>query len=106
MITITYMTREKKQKPAFEISINGHAQSDVKGKDLVCCAVSTLIETLYAFFCLAQEDFSIELNEEGQIAAIKGRGIYAMHSFDQTLTGLKLLAKQYPDNVEVIHIRK
>lgn len=61
MIEITIKPRE--------IIIKGHAKSDVKGKDLVCCAVSTLYYSLVANL-LTYTD-KIEYDGENGYARVK-----------------------------------
>ena len=52
-----------------EITIKGHAGADKKGKDLVCCAVSTLYYALVAN--LLQHTQDIEYDGEDGYARVK-----------------------------------
>ena len=62
---------EIKIKPR-EITIKGHAGSDKKGKDLVCCAVSTLYYSLVANLLENVKDKSdVEYDGEDGYARVK-----------------------------------
>ena len=62
---------EIKIKPR-EVVIKGHAGSDKKGKDLVCCAVSTLYYSLVANLLVNAKDKSdIEYDGEDGYARVK-----------------------------------
>lgn len=83
---------------------NGHAGHN-PGNDIVCSAVSCLLQTLYAGLeikCDAkvdrhQEDGRFELQAEyydGNRAAVRA-------VFGTIITGLELIGREYPANVKV-----
>ena len=99
MINITF-------KPnTYELEITGHAGHDVKGKDIVCAAVSTLFYTLGQALFESGVLFKDELvfkDEDGH-GYIKGYtnrynedDVNAI--FWTILTGFEMLANQYPEN--------
>jgi uncharacterized protein YsxB (DUF464 family) len=105
MITITYKAHGKKHK----LSIEGHAESGEAGKDLICCAVSTL------FYTLAQS--MIEANHEGMLAKTpsiheeNGNGTIscvANGKYEANISliwwtiinGFMLLEENYPQNIK------
>ncbi|SDG47786.1 ribosomal-processing cysteine protease Prp [Desulfosporosinus hippei] len=82
MITITVGDNSLKAE--------GHANYDLPGKDIVCSAVSTLMQTL-------------ELRGE----ATKAKGYMFVHTDDKEalqlcLDGLKMIERNFPVYVEVI----
>ena len=100
MIEITF-------KPnTYELEINGHAGHDVKGKDIVCAAVSTLFYTLGQALMesgIFHED-ELEFKDEegnGYIGCSCKR--YYEESIESIywpiMVGFKMLANQYPENV-------
>lgn len=103
MITIRYNHYEN----AYSLRVEGHAEFADKGKDIVCAAVSILAQS-----CIASID---KMRRAGYIRApTVDRGtasIYIDFYGDEpesdvfllaTITGLKLLAENYPDNVKFI----
>ena len=77
------------------VSLEGHAGSDVYGRDLVCAAVSALVLTLAA---------NVEGMEGAEIFLEAGNsqvqcGLEAAEVFDCVCKGFALLAKKYPDYV-------
>ena len=98
MINITF-------KPeAFELKLDGHANYEESGKDIVCSAVSTLFYTLgNALF--QSVDMLIEpptFNEEKGFLSCKPKEEYIVNitRTDWTiLVGLEMVAENYPQNV-------
>lgn len=89
------------EKDSFGICANGHADYN-PGNDIVCSAVSALLQTLYAgleLFCgtaVDQEQESGSFVLEGQMDSEGARVL-----FDSTLFGLGLIEREYPDNVRI-----
>lgn len=84
----------KKEANTIEVAVTGHSYTNEPGKDLVCCAISTLIQTLafYLDYEKADNEFVIEegnsyiktvLNPKTEIAA------------EAILFGIEQIAKQY-----------
>lgn len=100
MINITF-------KPnTYELEITGHAGHGVKGKDIVCAAVSTLFYTLGQALAEDEEMLMEELvfkDKEGH-GYIKGvpEPMYLPdieRIYNTIFVGFKMLARQYPDNI-------
>ena len=88
------------------VSAKGHAEFN-PGNDIVCSAVSALMQTLYA---------GLEMQCYAQCILSKGDGRYEIDCaigdnrgevkalFDSIVFGLHLIAKEYPENVRVERI--
>ena len=104
MIQVAY------ERESHRLTVKGHAQSAVKGKDLICAAVSTLVFTLAQnIYELEDKGFLTEhvvkLDEGDAELACDGQyhRCYKL-VFDTICTGLELLAAEYPDNVIYIEV--
>lgn len=99
MINITF-------KPnTYELEITGHAGHDVKGKDIVCAAVSTLFYTLGQALAepgVLHED-ELEFKDEEGHGYIKGVSNPMCANgdiiYNTILIGFNMLANQFPENV-------
>jgi uncharacterized protein YsxB (DUF464 family) len=96
VIEIVFVVRE--DDLGFEAK--GHALFDNKGKDLVCCAVSTLIQN----WRLSSQALSGQTPEYNQDAG-KARGKIKRTRdtellFDSLRLGLEALERQYPDHIK------
>jgi uncharacterized protein YsxB (DUF464 family) len=77
------------------IEVSGHANSDVCGKDLVCCAVSTLIQSVsnYSYFVEITKDKAIILNTlPYKVTALR----------DYLISSLTDLSEQFPENINIV----
>lgn len=80
------------------LEVIGHANYAPKGKDIVCSAVSTLLQhTIY------NAESYVKINEDGNYNVVfntSDRDTYVLlKSFERSI---KQLAKQYPDNIKVV----
>ena len=80
------------------LEVIGHANYAPKGKDIVCSAVSTLVQhTIY------NAESYVKSNEDGNYNVLfdtSDRGTYVLlWSF---IRSIKQLAKQYPDYIKVV----
>lgn len=84
------------------IRAKGHAGHGVSGTDIVCAAISTLLQSLteYALESSVLEVVSLTLNEGDADITIKGDS----ECFDMTIIGLEMIAETYPDNVKMADI--
>jgi uncharacterized protein YsxB (DUF464 family) len=107
MITITYQAKGKKHK----LSIEGHAEHGEQGKDLVCCAVSTLFYTLAQSLLSSYEEGMLvkapsihDDNGNGTIKCVAYPKYEANISLIWwTITnGFMLLEQNYPENIKII----
>lgn len=85
-----------------ELKAKGHAKAGEHGKDLVCAAISALVQTLAQYLedTNAAGDYR---HESGDVAIRAAPGLLKRRrirlAFRQTMTGLRVLANQYPGNV-------
>ena len=84
------------------IRAKGHAGYGGSGTDIVCAAISTLLQSLteYALESSVLEVVSLTLNEGDADITIKGDS----ECFDMTIIGLEMIAETYPDNVKMADI--
>jgi uncharacterized protein YsxB (DUF464 family) len=77
------------------VEITGHANSDVYGKDLVCCAVSVLVQSVANFSSF------IEINggEATVLSELAKRSPVLRDYLNKSLTDL---ANQFPDNIKIV----
>lgn len=103
MITVEY--KMPKGEGKYEIMLEGHAGYDESGKDIVCSAVSVLIETLAIMLeklgCMETDislmpglahvicDTSMNTEKEREIQAV----------FEFTAEGIEALAASYEKNI-------
>jgi hypothetical protein len=92
---------EIKLKPR-EVVITGHAKSDVKGKDLVCCAVSTLYYSLIANLLHYTNDIEYDGEEGHARVFIKKYNAGAARSYRFFKIAIKELEKKYPTFIKIL----
>lgn len=86
------------------ISINGHANYAVIGHDIVCAAVSALVQTFIASVEeLTTDKLEATVNEQGQIQTIQYKNLSApgqvlLGSF---FVGIRMIADSYPRNLKL-----
>lgn len=91
------------------LEVTGHAGWAPRGSDLVCAGVSVLTATLAAAVTELWEQG--RLNTQPEIAMGKGKAKIlcreetpeALQAFQTVLSGYRLLARQYPQNVVLIN---
>lgn len=107
MIIVRYYPTE------YEISLSGHANTNKKGRDIVCAAVSTLFYTLANALELSSKHIGTSLTvedeedlEEKRICCrpIKGHEKAVQQTFWTILVGLRTLASQYPNAIKLVEI--
>lgn len=79
----------------------GHASYAPAGQDIVCAAVSCLMQTL-AYSAAEDESTSscIHQGEDGPVVSVEaGDSVLMRDKFELVADGLDLLAEQYPENV-------
>lgn len=94
------MIRITRVSPAC-VTLEGHACSDVYGKDLICAAVSTLALTLAA---------NVEGKENAEVSLQPGNSRISCHLeaagvFDCICKGFQLLAEKFPEYVCFSEVR-
>lgn len=88
---------------SFAIEAKGHALFDTNGKDLVCCAVSTLLQS---WQLSTQGLLGIEvdvLKDKDFFRGTAKRTDKSQLLFDSMSISLKMLAEQYPKNIKIIY---
>ena len=99
MIKIIYVTDPEGGK--LTMRAEGHAGYAPAGQDIVCAAVSCLMQTL-AYSAAEDEHTSscIYQGEEGPVLNVEaGDSVLMRDKFELVADGLDLLAEQYPENV-------
>ena len=99
MIKIIYVTDPEGGK--LTMRAEGHAGYAPAGQDIVCAAVSCLMQTL-AYSAAEDEHTSscIYQGKEGPVVSVKaGDSVLMRDKFELVADGLDLLAEQYPENV-------
>ena len=81
------------------IVINGHANSGKAGQDLVCSACSIL---MYTAIEALKECATVEMSDSGYCSIkLNDHSLISRVRLDTILTGYRLLARDYPNNVSV-----
>ena len=99
MIKIIYVTDPEGGK--LTMRAEGHAGYAPAGQDIVCAAVSCLMQTL-AYSAAEDEHTSscIYQGKDGPVVSVKaGDSVLMRDKFELVADGLTLLAEQYPENV-------
>ena len=99
MIKIIYVTDPEGGK--LTMRAEGHAGYAPAGQDIVCAAVSCLLQTL-AYSAAEDEHTSscIYQGKEGPVVSVEtGDSVLMRDKFELVADGLTLLAEQYPENV-------
>ena len=99
------MTEVKYNRLELELSVRGHAGYAEAGKDIVCAGVSALFFAAYAE--LKNRDFKYFADLDDGYAMLKAYpSAEERHTclviFDTVVAGLKNIAQQYPDNIQLI----
>ena len=103
MITVTAL---REQGTVVGFNVSGHAEMGEYGEDLVCAAVSAVVQTAIlgiSEVCRIQAGVSIE---EGQTSCILEKGVTedeqkrAAIVFDTMLAGLKSIQASYPKTLK------
>lgn len=83
------------------LQVDGHADYDAEGKDIVCSAVSAVAQSL-AFYLQATPGVRADtVAKKGDMRVISGHGDTVHEAFRLTAIGLAEIAKQYPQHVKV-----
>lgn len=90
------------------LEVGGHADYDVIGKDIVCAGVSMITSALIGVLEDAQTrgrtTFAYK-DEEGQLTVWADPNMGSMQEiksyFRMCVKGMRMLAEQYPKNVEI-----
>lgn len=102
MIRIRYLPEE------FSVTITGHAGSDEPGKDLVCCAVSTIaqcmvhdLEALHGGM-IKKAEYKVQPgNFHLRVVPCEYRRITIRTIYDTFINSLQYVADNYPEYVDM-----
>lgn len=97
MIKIEMMDTDK----GYSLAASGHAGYAPAGQDIVCAAVSCLMQTLA--YSAAEDEHTSSCSyqgKDGPVVSVKaGDSVLMRDKFELVADGLTLLAEQYPENV-------
>lgn len=92
------------QRNSGSITIKGHAGYAPIGQDIVCAAVSTLVQAFLASVEeLTADEITALRNQQGQIETIQYRDLSdgAQLLMDSFFVGLRMIADSYPSNLKL-----
>lgn len=98
MITIIYDEKEKDMI----LQASGHAGYAEKGSDIVCAAVSALMQTLA--YSVDGGTVTRSQDDCNTLTVQAEQSFDNMAKFELVTDGLMLLAKQYPENVQFVNL--
>jgi len=89
------------------VSMVGHANSAPKGEDLVCCAASTLFQTLVFYVSKQEEDGlvkinELELDEEVKLLVFRSSDRSILGAYEMFLDGINVLIENFPKNISLL----
>lgn len=99
MIKVKFSIDNKNLKT---IEVNGHAYFDIKGNDIVCSAVSSVLYScLNSFKCLNKND--VELKDgHCKISNLEKLDEHDLTVVEVFKKGIELISNEYPKNVKII----
>ena len=93
---------EKQNSRYKKITMTGHAEYDVIGKDIVCSAASSIVTTtVNGILCLDKESLSYLVSKKGMIIEIKNDNKNTQKLIGNMVSLFKELEVNYPTNNEV-----
>lgn len=98
MITIIYDEKEKDMI----LQASGHAEYAPKGQDIVCAAVSALMQTLA--YSVDGGTVTRSQDDCNTLTVQAEQSFDNMAKFELVTDGLMLLAKQYPENMRFVNL--
>lgn len=81
------------------IEVKGHADSAPKGQDLICCAVSTIVQTAL-LGCESHVKGCRSFKNEGYMKFVSPSTLETRAILRTAMVGLVALAEQYPESFE------
>lgn len=98
MITIIYDEKGKDMS----LQASGHAGYAPKGQDIVCAAVSTLMQSLA--YSVDSGTVTCDPGGDNILRVQANRSLDTLAKFELVIDGLYLLAQQYPENVQLMNL--
>lgn len=80
----------------------GHAEYAPKGQDIVCAAVSTLMQSLA--YSVDSGTVTCDPGGDNILRVQASRSLDTLAKFELVMDGLCLLAQQYPENVRLMNL--
>lgn len=85
------------------LTITGHAGYAPHGQDIVCAAVSTLVQTFFeSVQALTADEITVDFGPGKAVIQYGNLSDAAKLLEDSLFVGLNLIADNYPDNVRVL----
>lgn len=99
---IKIIITKNNNKEVTNLNVNGHANHDKYGNDIVCAAISTLIQFAREFLDVYSHNVKIEY-KDGQISNFKiNNSIFPINNLFQTMVSLlEDVEEQYPLNLKL-----
>ena len=104
---------ESKDGKSGRLTVSGHAGADVRGRDVICSAVSAISQTLALYLCCLHETvapFDTLIVTEGQnpfvveyLVKDDGAVPRVQAAMDMAILGLGAIANQHPTYVQFIN---
>lgn len=88
-------------KNNFTLELKGHAGYSAYGDDIVCASVSILAQTLVYRLQEISNNYSFKMSEA--YLYVVGGGTKSMEAFHTIMTGIKAIARDYPEYVRVTY---
>lgn len=98
MITIIYDEKGKDMS----LQASGHAGYAPKGQNIVCAAVSTLMQSLA--YSVDSGTVTCDPGGDNILRVQANRSLDTLAKFELVIDGLYLLAQQYPENVQLMNL--
>jgi len=99
MIKVKYVMKDSILE---EVSIDGHADYDTLGKDIVCAAVSSVVTTtINDIIALSKKSIDYNAKEGKVYIAVKDRDEITQKLLNVMLNTLEELSKEYPQNIKI-----
>lgn len=84
------------------ISITGHAKYAERGKDIVCAAVSTLVQVLISsVHRLTRDEMGAHMEDGKTVIVYRDLSREASLLMDSFFIGVEMIVATYPENVRV-----
>lgn len=99
----TYLIEVSVRK--YGIKVKGHANLDIKGRDIVCAAVSMLTQNLIISIQDLTDDEVFHVQEPGEAVIkldLENLSEKAKTLVDSFFLGICALANEFPDNIKVM----
>ena len=104
MNVIAYDRVERGSLDEHILTLEGHANYDEHGKDIVCASVSILVTTLAAMLDYYDENYESDVVDQGNVDIrykCDAGDVRTETVFQMTMEGFELLAFRYPDYVTI-----